>query len=113
MTSNEVHEKLPFALVQLNFFSFEAYFLIFEMKIAISLFAAANGNIFFKSFDRPYQIWRISYVLAGLTVSVEKPVTPRSRGVTYCMGCAAADDGQFPWQVSLQGKASRRKTSVR
>merc|ERR1712134_146808 len=52
-----------------------------EMKIAISLFAAAN---------------------AGLTVSVEKPVTPRSRGVTYCMGCAAADDGQFPWQVSLQ-----------
>ena len=36
-----------------------------------------------------------SAVLAGLTVSVEKPVTPRSRGVTYCMGCAAADDGEL------------------
>ena len=28
-----------------SFLPFEAYFLIFEMKIAISLFAAANGNV--------------------------------------------------------------------
>ena len=46
-------------------------------------------------------------ILAGLSVDVKKPVTPRSRGVTYCMGCAAADDGQFPWQVSLQVRAQQ------
>ena len=48
---------------------------------------------------------QINSILAGLSVPADKPVTPRSRGVTYCMGCAAADDGQFPWQVSLQVRA--------
>ena len=28
------------------------------------------------------------------------------------MGCAAADDGQFPWQVSLQGRAQRRNMRI-
>jgi len=28
------------------------------------------------------------------------------------MGCAAADDGQFPWQVSLQGRVRQRKQLV-
>ena len=44
-------------------------------------------------------------ILAGI-VSIEKPVTTRG-GVVKCMGCSAATDGQFPWQVSLQVRAQR------
>ena len=35
--------------------------------------------------------------LAGL-VSLEKQATPRSRGHSFCIGCDAATNGQWPWQ---------------
>ena len=44
-------------------------------------------------------------ILAGI-VSIEKPVITRG-GVVKCMGCSAATEGQFPWQVSLQVRAPR------
>ena len=44
--------------------------------------------------------------LAGL-VSYEKPVTPRSRGNSYCIGCDSATNGQFPWQGTAQSMFKR------
>merc|ERR1712064_31226 len=51
-----------------------------KMKISITFLGAASAGI----------------------VSYEKPITPRSRGHSFCIGCDAATDGQWPWQVSLQ-----------
>ena len=73
------------------------------MKIAVTVFVAANGE-----FQRKYQKWNFVYFcyLAGL-VSYEKPVTPRSRGNSYCIGCDSATNGQFPWQGTAQSMFKR------
>ena len=67
------------------------------MKIAVTFFVAANGE-----FQRNYQKMTFHDCnLAGL-VSYEKPVTPLSRGNSYCIGCDSATNGQFPWQGMAQ-----------
>merc|ERR1711970_1122241 len=53
---------------------------IFEMKVAIAIFAAADAG----------------------RIADDKPVTPLSRGISYCMGYSQAQAGAIPWQVSLQ-----------
>ena len=62
------------------------------MKISITLLGAASGQ-----FEKLREWLFENFILAGL-VSLEEPATPRSRGHSFCIGCDAATNGQWPWQ---------------
>ena len=71
------------------------------MKFFNSFFVAASGKkekilYYIKYYIKEFYCLS-KYNLAGI-VSYEKPVTPRTRGHSYCIGCDAATNGQFPWQ---------------